>query len=1112
MADASYVQDNFQAGEWSPSRQGRFQDPRYKAALAECLNYIPTMEGSLWPRSGFRRLGISSQASLSKLLPFSFSSGEPYVSETDGSFFTRVWANGLLLIQDSLGIASVSTGGTPTFTMTANFPAFWSTLSSPSVKIHFTNKAGLQAAPFLANRECIVNITGANTCTLSDAQDGSPITTPVGATFVGRMDLIFQVRSPLTNENLDTLRMLEFTSQRLLNDGQLATAPDHRAAIVTPYFQPWAFSSLRGVLDGPRYEQFIDGPYLDSTSLTDKATVSATTGAITVKLYVWDATVTYNIGSIAVNSSGVGFTSLINANLNNALPANTDAHWAELPQVWNSGTTYSIGQKVYSIGFNTIPNVYHEPEVFYSLQNSNTNKDPDHQPSFWSRTPPTYAAGTTYGLGDTVLYTASANDNGKSYVSIQAGNVGHTPSSSPTFWMPVDFQAALNIPFFTTIDCADTAVSSSVAYGQAGRVFRLKVGPQPWSNLTTYSTGDLVNFNDIIFKSLTNTNLNHEPDTDAVNWQVQTTTIQWTWGYLQTFTNEYTAVLTLKGADLSSSNPIWEWRFGRYCDRSGWPGKAAYHEGLVVLAGLDPNVIVMGQPDQGFSFSPTAPDGTVSDGNGITMTLNGGENEHIQALETTVDGIACFTDVGEWIIAASNLNDPITPTSVQAKRGTTFTGAEVQTATLNSSHAFVQGNRRHLLEYKSFIDVSAYQVRPNAADLTRDCQHLTQNGICEIGFQRIPQPVIWVTTGRLSPYTPVCNPTDTTFFQRKIFGIGFARDPDNQYVAPFSIEHGTEFVNGTSRDWRYFAVQNGEYDTQQYLYTMAFDDPALETNRGYIEMLEPAVDTSGFDDSRMTFYNDGAHGGVTLTTTQRIIAASCFLDAAVSPVGYKEDADFTGVTFYGIWPHRGNTVSFVIMGKYIGDFAVALDGSVHVPFSKGASTTALPNGDFSTFDLGMAAALKNADLFNTLPFNYQEFLADDNGDPFGTGITSGVNFYGAYFGYKYRRRCKTLRPLIGSQNGPTFAKTVRNARMGVYVNAAHEVSIGGSFANLVPLALTVDGPRNVTVLAADGLTTGIFRDHVKADYDYDGQLCLEQTEPYPGGILAVGGFDNVVDV
>ena len=50
----SNAQTDFRGGLWSPSAQGRFDDPRYKTALNECFNGFPVQEGRWNRRPGFR--------------------------------------------------------------------------------------------------------------------------------------------------------------------------------------------------------------------------------------------------------------------------------------------------------------------------------------------------------------------------------------------------------------------------------------------------------------------------------------------------------------------------------------------------------------------------------------------------------------------------------------------------------------------------------------------------------------------------------------------------------------------------------------------------------------------------------------------------------------------------------------------------------------------------------------------------------------------------------------------------------------------------------------------------------------------------------------------------
>jgi hypothetical protein len=86
--------------------------------------------------------------------------------------------------------------------------------------------------------------------------------------------------------------------------------------------------------------------------------------------------------------------------------------------------------------------------------------------------------------------------------------------------------------------------------------------------------------------------------------------------------------------------------------------------------------------------------------------------------------------------------------------------------------------------------------------------------------------------------------------------------------------------------------------------------------------------------------------------------------------------------------------------------------------------------------------------------------------------------------------------------------------MGVYVDTAQEVSIGDTFNTLFALNLLVprtDGKDGTETATITEFVTGIYRDEVTSDHTYDGGLCVEQTRPVPGGILAVGGFEELTD-
>src|SRR5262252_9183577 len=67
-----------------------------------------------------------------------------------------------------------------------------------------------------------------------------------------------------------------------------------------------------------------------------------------------------------------------------------------------------------------------------------------------------WASGTTYAQGD------EATDAGVLYISLQSGNVGHTPVSSPTWWQPVGGMAD---PTTTKGDLITRNATASVRLG-----------------------------------------------------------------------------------------------------------------------------------------------------------------------------------------------------------------------------------------------------------------------------------------------------------------------------------------------------------------------------------------------------------------------------------------------------------------------------------------------------------------------------------------------------------------------------------------------------------------------------------------------------------------------
>src|SRR6185436_2310569 len=94
MPRATWLQTNFNGGEWSPLMYGRVGIEQYKSALATCLNYVPTLQGGLTRRPGTRFVAeVKNSANAVRLVRFEFSITQAYILEF-GPNYIRFYTNG----------------------------------------------------------------------------------------------------------------------------------------------------------------------------------------------------------------------------------------------------------------------------------------------------------------------------------------------------------------------------------------------------------------------------------------------------------------------------------------------------------------------------------------------------------------------------------------------------------------------------------------------------------------------------------------------------------------------------------------------------------------------------------------------------------------------------------------------------------------------------------------------------------------------------------------------------------------------------------------------------------------------------------------------------------
>lgn len=317
----------------------------------------------------------------------------------------------------------------------------------------------------------------------------------------------------------------------------------------------------------------------------------------------------------------------------------------------------------------------------------------------------------TYAAGDAVV-SASAF-----WVSLKDANLANAPASSPTEW------AAYTLEFVST---------------DITRAVRLFSGPAPWDAGTAYTTGQTVSYNGAFYQAVSGST-GKFPDVFVDFWVATSAAAVWTWGRITAVNSATNITLQLIGGDLLNSNPIGLYRLGVYCDTVGWPTCGCFDQGRLWLGGAVPNRIDSSKTNDVYNFSPTSLDGTVADDNAITAVFNAPEKQTIHWMVPNSQGIICGTYGGEWLVQASNLNDPITPTSISARRHTAYGSAFIEPLRTGMSTTFVQTKGQKF--YELLIDGSTGRL--SGTDLSIKARHLTATGFKEIAYQIQPVPLIW---------------------------------------------------------------------------------------------------------------------------------------------------------------------------------------------------------------------------------------------------------------------------------------------------------------------------------------------------------------------------------
>lgn len=295
-----------------------------------------------------------------------------------------------------------------------------------------------------------------------------------------------------------------------------------------------------------------------------------------------------------------------------------------------------------------------------------------------------------------------------------------------------------------------TPASTVFVGADVGRCIRFFQQPPAYNAATGYVYGDVVTYGDGWWTSIVKAP--YSPATGVIPGTIFTTgagvqvTVWapspdqgvWAWGVItaQAGTSAtvtlYTPLKSVNGSTISA------WRLGLYM-AGQYPTCGLYRDGRLWLGGAVPNrfdaSIAGGNP---LTFSPTEPNGMVTDANAISETISADDNNTILWMASDQQGIIMGTISGEWLVHADG--DIITPTSIQADRASTYGCADMAPVRCGMALVFVQRYARRLMEYLADGYSSG---RFTARHLNEHAKHMAESGIAEIVYQQETAPIVW---------------------------------------------------------------------------------------------------------------------------------------------------------------------------------------------------------------------------------------------------------------------------------------------------------------------------------------------------------------------------------
>lgn len=211
------------------------------------------------------------------------------------------------------------------------------------------------------------------------------------------------------------------------------------------------------------------------------------------------------------------------------------------------------------------------------------------------------------------------------------------------------------------------------------------------------------------------------------------------WAKITGFTSA-TEVTVSVGGEFGGLSPSAIWRLGAFSDTTGYPRAITLHEDRLWFGYTDSEQQTFwgSKSDLYDTFSPTEPDLTVLDTNGLRFTLGSGDFDAITWLES---GFGLFIGTAGGPYTALGSGGPITPSNISVTKQSGYGSNLLPPELLNGSLIYVSRTGRQIRELVYDFESNGYISN----DLSAISEHLFRLGdkAIDTAFQRYPDGHFW---------------------------------------------------------------------------------------------------------------------------------------------------------------------------------------------------------------------------------------------------------------------------------------------------------------------------------------------------------------------------------